>query len=178
MAEPDVALGERDLERIGDYVRGHLGTWLGEVAPLTVSAPQLLERAVRIESELKSQRELMLTKFEASDRRFEDLTKRLDQRFEDMGSRFEDMTRRSDKRFEGMGTRLAEMTRQSDKRFEDMGTRFEDLTRHFDRRFGDMNRNSEKRFEDINKRIGGMQWLIGIGMVMLGTMMSLYQFLA
>ena len=171
MAEPDVALGERDLERIGDYVRGHLGTWLGEVAPLTVSVPQLLERAVRIEAELKSQRELMLTKFEASDRRFEDLTKRLDQRFEDM-------TRRSDKRFEGMGTRLAGMTRQSDRRFEDMGTRFEDLTRHFDRRFGDMNRNSEKRFEDINKRIGGMQWLIGIGMVMLGTMMSLYQFLA
>ena len=171
MTEPDVALGERDLDRIGDYVRGHLGTWLGEVAPLTVSGPQLLERAVRIEAELKSQRELMLTKLEASDRRFEDLTKHFDQRFEDMGTRFEEMTRQSDKRFEEMGSRFEDLTRQSDKRFED-------LTRHFDGRFGDVNRNSEKRFEDINKRIGGMQWLIGIGMVMLGTMMSLYQLLA
>ena len=54
-----MALGQRDLERVGDYARGHLGTWLGEVAPLTVSVPQLLERAVRIETELKSQRELI-----------------------------------------------------------------------------------------------------------------------
>ena len=49
--------------------------WLGEVAPLAMSAPQLLERTVRIEEELKAQRDLMLAQFQASDRRFEDVNK-------------------------------------------------------------------------------------------------------
>ena len=71
--EPAVALGSQDLERIGDYVRGHLGTWLGEVAPLTLAVPRLLERTVRIEEELKAQGELMRTQFAASDRRFGDM---------------------------------------------------------------------------------------------------------
>ena len=44
MTEPEVPIGERELERIGDYVRGNLRSWLGEVAPPTVSVPQLVER--------------------------------------------------------------------------------------------------------------------------------------
>ena len=35
----------------------------------------------------------------------------------------------------------------------------------------------DRRFDDVNKRLGGMQWLIGVGIVTLGTPMSLYQFL-
>lgn len=113
MTEPEVPIGERELERIGDYVRGNLRSWLGEVAPLTVSVPQLVERAVRVEEELKSQRELMHTRFDANDRRFEEMTAHSNQRFADMGTRFEDLTSHFDKRFEDLTTNV-------DKRFSSL----------------------------------------------------------
>ena len=101
-------LSQSDIRRVGDYVRGELPRWLASVAPW-VTGSGLLERAIRVEEELRSQRELMAAHFVSVDKRFEAV---------------------------------------------------------------------DRRFEDMNKRIGGMQWLIGVGMVMLGTMVSLYQFLA
>ena len=58
-----------------------------------------------------------------------------------------------------------------------MGAQFQAIDKRFeavDRRFEDMNR----RFDDVNKRLGAMQWLIGVGIVTLGALMSLYQFLS
>ena len=56
------------------------------------------ERLIRLEEELKAQRELMEDRFEAMDKRFEDLIHYMDKRFEDlihyMDKRFEDMNRR------------------------------------------------------------------------------------
>ncbi len=48
-----------------------------------------------------------------------------------------------------------------DKRFEAVDKRFEAV---------------DKRFEDMHKRFNGMQWMVGGGVVLLATMMSLYQF--
>ena len=103
-----MALGDTDLQRIGDYVKGNIYGWLVEVAPQVVAGPQILERLERIEQELvaqrqelKAQRELMETRFAAVDVRFEDMNKR----FEDMNSRFEDMNKRfgdMNSRFNGM----------------------------------------------------------------------------
>jgi hypothetical protein len=160
VAEPGVALGQQDLERVGDYVRGHLSTWLSEVAPLVVSVPQLLERTARIEEELKSQRDLMRTQFEASDRRFEELTKHSDQRFEDMGTLFQDLTKHADKRFEDMGIRFQDLAKHADNRFADMGARFEDLTKY------------------VATRFNVLQWSLGGVVVLLTTLMSIYQFVA
>ena len=115
MSEVGMALGDTDLQRIGDYVKGNIYGWLVEVAPQVVAGPQILERLERIEQELvaqrqelKAQRELMETRFAAVDVRFEDMNKRfedINKRFEDMNSRFEDINKRfgdMNSRFNGM----------------------------------------------------------------------------
>ncbi|HEC91866.1 MAG TPA: hypothetical protein ENI51_02565, partial [Candidatus Atribacteria bacterium] len=51
----------------------------------------LLERIVRVEEELKSQRELFIQRFEAIDKRFEDLISYMDKRFEAVDKRFGDV---------------------------------------------------------------------------------------
>ena len=90
MGDPVVSLRDEDVRRIGDYVK----PWLREIVEQLVPRPaiagidqQLLERMVRVEEELKAQRELMEVKFDAVDRRFE----ATDKRFESMDKRFDDM---------------------------------------------------------------------------------------
>jgi len=89
-----MALGPEDLKQILDYAK----PWLRD-AVLETAAPrlreidtQLLERMVRVEEELKAQRELMAERFNVVDRRFEDMLAASEQRFADMRSY-------SDKRF-------------------------------------------------------------------------------
>ncbi|MFW6312362.1 MAG: hypothetical protein ACOC2N_00570 [Spirochaetota bacterium] len=65
-----MALTERDLEQVGSYVQTHLFEWLP--APVL----QLSERIIRVEEELKAQRELMKQGFEQVDKRFDDSNKR------------------------------------------------------------------------------------------------------
>ena len=101
-----MALTERDLEQVGQYVQAHLYEWLP--APVL----QLSERIVRVEEELKAQRELMLQGFRQVDMRFEQVEKR----FEQVDKRFEQV----DKRFE-----------QVDKRFEQVDKRFDDINHRF-----------------------------------------------
>ncbi len=91
MGESVMQLGDAELARIGGYVKNNLRQWLSEVAPTAVTPPpaapdpipnaQLLERMVRVEEELKSQRELFSARFEANDRRFEDMKDYLNKRF-------------------------------------------------------------------------------------------------
>ncbi|MFW5850154.1 MAG: hypothetical protein ACOCXN_10335 [Spirochaetota bacterium] len=59
-----MALSDRDLEQVGNYVRAHLIEWL------PVPVLELNERIVRVEEELKAQRELMQRGFEQVERRF------------------------------------------------------------------------------------------------------------
>ena len=121
MGEPALIIGNSELERIGDYAKSHLRAWLAELTPAPASAvsTQLLERMVRVEEELKAQRELMIIRFDAVDRRFEAV----------------------DRRFEA-----------EDRRFESV----------------------DKRFDDMNKRFGLIQWVTGIGFVMIGTLVTIF----
>lgn len=100
-----MSLSDGDLQYIGQYVRAELPGWLRELGPWAF-AGQLMERMVRVEEELRAQRELLLAHVEASDRRFEDI----DRRFEDTNRRFDDVN----------------------KRFDDVNKRFEDMNRRFD----------------------------------------------
>lgn len=139
-----MALADTDLERIGAYVKGNLYGWFVEVAPHLVIGPQILERIATIEQELKDQRDLMAVRFDAMDRRFEEMGKRSDERFAEMGKR-------------------------SDERFAAVHVRFEDMNKRFD----DVN----KRFEDMNKRFGSMQWLVGGAFVVIGVLMTVFEFI-
>jgi chromosome segregation ATPase len=73
------------------------------------------ERIVRVEEELKHQRELMMQGFENSNKRFEEMRADMNKRFEQVDKRFEQV----DKRFE-----------QVDKRFEQVDKRFEQIDKH------------------------------------------------
>ncbi|MEE8441791.1 MAG: hypothetical protein V3S41_08730 [Spirochaetia bacterium] len=63
--------------RASPYVQSHLTGWMEQLGlrpqPDPVTNTQLLERVVRVEEELKAQREIMITKFGASDARINDL---------------------------------------------------------------------------------------------------------
>lgn len=62
------------LEQIGTYVREHLGEWICVAEPPVVVRmdAHYLERMVRIEEELKAQRELMQQGFGSMEKRFEE----------------------------------------------------------------------------------------------------------
>ena len=92
MGEPEVTLRDDDVRRIGDYVKPWLRDLVDQIIPRPAFAgieQQLLERMVRVEEELKSQRELMDARFTA-----------VDKRFESMDKRFEDLISHTDKRFD------------------------------------------------------------------------------
>ena len=77
-----MALTDRDLEQVGRYVQAHLYEWLP--APVI----DLSERIVRVEDELRSQRELMQQGFAQMEKRFE----QVEARFQDMNHRFNTLT--------------------------------------------------------------------------------------
>ncbi|HDQ15258.1 MAG TPA: hypothetical protein ENN41_10650 [Sediminispirochaeta sp.] len=83
MGEPAMEIGDRELEKIGEYVKSHLPQWIDETASKVHQREfDLLERVVRVEEELKSLREVMEERFTAVDERFNALQKQMDKRFE------------------------------------------------------------------------------------------------
>jgi len=104
---------------------------------------EIRERIVRVEEELKNQRELILEGFKQSDKRFEQVDKRFESMQHNMDKRFEQI----DKRFE-----------QVDKRFEQIDKRFEQV----DKRFESMQSTMNNGFKEINRRMDHfMIWSLG-----------------
>ncbi len=77
--ENTMELSAQTLETIGQYVQRNLSTWLRDANLEREIA--LRERTVRVEEELKAQRELMREGFAHMEKRFE----QVDKRFEEMG---------------------------------------------------------------------------------------------
>ena len=116
-----MALAQEDLQQIQQLIEQSMST-RPEAAFANVRYElDIRERIVRVEEELKHQRELMLQSFEISNKRFEEMRIDMNKRFEemriDMNKRFEQV----DKRFE-----------QIDKRFEQVDKRFEQVEKHFE----------------------------------------------
>ena len=112
-----MALAQEDFERLGDYVKSHISDWLAEQSlgkPVVVYEIELRERMVRVEEELRHQRELMREGFAQMDKRFEQVDKRFEAMQKSMDQRFEQV----DKRFEGMHKSMDQRFEQVDKRFE------------------------------------------------------------
>ena len=87
----------------------------------------LIERIIRVEEELKAQREIIAS-----------LQREMNARFEAMDKRFEALQREMDKRFEAL-------QREMDKRFEAVDKRFEAVEKRFEA--------MDKRFESLEKRL-------------------------
>ena len=89
-----MALKQEELEIIGEYVQSHLTEWLPEQisTPPTFNIPlELTERMIRVEEELKNQRELMKQGFDQIDKRIELQQINMDKRFEQVDKRLDQM---------------------------------------------------------------------------------------
>ena len=89
-----MALAQEDI----DFIKSHLGEWLAEQSlgkPAAVYEIELRERMVRVEEELKHQRELIQQCIEQMNKRFE----QVDKRFEQVDKRFDEILRRHDRHF-------------------------------------------------------------------------------
>ena len=135
-----MALAQEDIEQIRLLIK----TTLSEM-PETLNANvryelDLRERTIRVEEELKHQRELMLEGFKQMEKRFE----QMDKRFEQVDKRFEQV----DKRFEQVDKRFEQMQLYMDKRFEQMDKRFEQVDKRFEQ--------SDKKFEQLHQEVMGL----------------------
>lgn len=88
-----MSLAQEDLDQIQDLIKKIISE-SPEASNANVRYElDLRERTIRVEEELKHQRELMLEGFKQVDKRFE----QMDKRFEQMDKRFEEMGRRFDR---------------------------------------------------------------------------------
>jgi predicted nuclease with TOPRIM domain len=82
------------------FIKDHLGEWLAEQSlgkPPAVYEIELRERMVRVEEELKHQRELIKTILVEMDKRFDAVDKRFEAMQQQIDKRFEELTRRIDR---------------------------------------------------------------------------------
>ncbi|MCX7094913.1 MAG: hypothetical protein NTY50_15880 [Methylobacter sp.] len=112
-----MSLAQEDIDQIQNLIKKFISE-----SPETLNANvryelDLRERTIRVEEELKHQRELMLEGFKQVDKRFEQVDKRFEQIVEQMNKRFEQVDRRLDQ----MDKRID----QIDKRFEEIGRRLD-----------------------------------------------------
>jgi len=104
------------------FIKEHIGEWFAEQSlgkPPAVYEIELRERMMRIEEELKHQRELIKTILEQMDKRFEAMQHEMNRRFDAVDKRFEAMQHEMNRRFETMQS--------------EMNQRFEQLTWRMDR---------------------------------------------
>ena len=102
-----MAVTQKDLSQISDYIKGQFAEWMESIPPRQFKRDyefELHERMIRVEEELKTQRELMKQGFEQVDKRFE----QVDKRFEQVDRRFEQIN----KRFEQLEDHFSELSRR------------------------------------------------------------------
>jgi len=146
-----MAVKKEELELIGEYVQSHLSEWL-TAQPHTFTESiypvELGERIVRVEEELKNQRELMKQGFDQIDKRIELLQMNMEKRFEQIDKHFE----------------------QVDKRFEQIDKHFEQVDKHFD--------EVNARIENIStKMFHFMIWSFGFTATIAGIVIGVIKFL-
>jgi len=158
-----MALAQEDIEQIQELIKKSIEL-IPEVGNANVRYElDLRERTIRVEDELKHQRELMLTGFSQMDKRFEQTREESNKRFEQIDKRFEQV----DKRFE-----------QMDKHFEQVDKRFEQMHSEVNKRFEQLDKQLEKQSQaimDIHQEIKQqMRWsfgvLIGVGGLVIGIL--------
>ncbi len=146
-----MALAQEDVEQIQILIKKILSD-----SPEAMNANvryelDLRERTIRVEEELKHQRELMLEVFKQADKRFEQMDKRfeqMDKRFEQIDKRFEQMVEQMNKRFEQVDKRFEQMAEQMNRRFEQVDKRIDQI---------------DKRFEEMGRRLDRfMFWSLGL----------------
>ena len=110
-----MALAQEDIETIRKLIREEIEASVPTDHALARYDIELRERLVRLEEELKHQRELMEQGFRLMERRFEEQREDTNKRFEQMDRHFEQQREDTNKRFEQMDRRFEELTRRLDR---------------------------------------------------------------
>ncbi len=107
-----MTLARDDIDQIRELIREELASRIPPEGAVVHYDIELRERILRVEEELRHQRELMEQGFKLMEKRFEQIDKRFEQvekRFEQIDKRFEMV----DKRFESLAVRLDAFMRWS-----------------------------------------------------------------
>ena len=180
MGDVRMALQDADLERIGRYVQSQLPGWL-EAADRPLPTVPIVERLTRLEDAILSGQELMRSEFRAQrelmEQRFASMQKQMDERFTSVQKQMDERFAAVDRRFEAVDQRFESVQKQMDERFtsvqRQMDDRFTAVLREIEVRAA----ASDKRFDDMQANFARTQWLIGIGFVVLGSLVSVLHFL-
>jgi chaperonin cofactor prefoldin len=144
-----------------DFIKAQFEAWLTEMLPEQkpgVYDLELRTRMLKVEEELRHQRELMQQGFAMMEKRFEQVDKR-----------FESMQHNMDKRFEQVDKRIESLQHNMDRRFEQVERRFEQM----DKRFEQM----DKRFDVLTVRIDRfMRWSFGLTLTVAGIIIAVLKF--
>lgn len=149
-------LTKDDLKQIGEYLEEKYPLIRGSERSRSYSIDfeiDIRERIVRVEEELKNQREILNLMLAQMDKRFEMSEKRFDQ----VDKRFEQVDRRFD---------------QVDKRFEQVDKRFEELREDMNSRFTVVDRRFEELRSDMNRGFKMMMWFTGLGFTFVTTFIT------
>jgi len=150
---------EEDLEYISSYLAEKYPAIKGNPDQYRYSDIKIdiHERIVRVEEELKHQRDLI-----------HEVLKMMDKRFEQVEKRFEQV----DKRFEQVDKRFEELRTDMNNRFEQVDTRFEELRADMNSRFEHVDKKFEYTHADMNRRFNMMMWFTGIGFTLITTIIT------
>ena len=173
-----MTLRDEDVGRIGEYVKPWLRELVDEVAPRPEPSgadTRLLERMVRVEEEIKAQRTLMderfgfmATRFEAVDRRFEELIGHTNVRFEELTGQ--------------MNTRFGTVDRRFEELIGHTNARFKELIGHTNARFEESHAHTNARFTELagqmNARFRTQTWMIGVGFAVITSLTTLFALLS
>jgi vacuolar-type H+-ATPase subunit I/STV1 len=122
----------------------------------------LRERTVRVEEELKHQRDLMVQGFEAMEKRFEQMDKRfeqVDKRLDQVDKQLAQSREEVNKRFEQVDKQLAQSREETNKRFEQMEKQFAQNREETNKRFEQIDR----KFDEMGRRMDRfMFWSLGL----------------
>ena len=140
---------EEDLEFISSYLAEKYPAIKGNPDQYRYSDIKIdiHERIVRVEEELKHQRELIHEVLKMMDKRFEQVDKRFEEMRTDMNSRFEEMR-------------------------SDMNNRFEEMYNNMNSRFEQVDKRFEYTHADMNRRFNMMMWFTGIGFTLITTIIT------
>ena len=189
-----MALQQADLDQIVTHIKPQFSLWIMEQGldkPAQLYEMELRERTIRVEEELKHQRELMQQGFKEMEKRFDLQREEMVSRFEKVDQRFEKVDQRFEKvdqRFEKMDRRFElqheEMNKRLELQREEMNTHFdlqrEATNKRFDLQREEMNKRFEQvdaRFEALTKRIDRfMIWSFGSTVTVAGIVITILRF--
>ncbi len=130
-------LTENDYALIGEYLKRQFPLLTlnpAEYRRKNWYSEELMERVVRVEEELKHQRELMQQGFAMTEKLFEQRDKRLDQidkRLDQVDKRLDDMKLNMDRRFEQTEKNFAQVDKRLDIMSKEVSLRFSEMEKRF-----------------------------------------------